>query len=39
MIDYILFEALLTKKDGRWLLMMENQIGPATAEDWGALPE
>jgi hypothetical protein len=35
--DYIHFEALLTKQDGRWQMLMENQIGPATEEEWDAL--
>jgi ketosteroid isomerase-like protein len=36
-IDYVAFEALLTKKDGRWQILMENQIGPASKEGWDAL--
>lgn len=28
------FEALLVKKDGRWLMLMENQQRPATDEEW-----
>jgi ketosteroid isomerase-like protein len=35
--DYISFEALLVKKDGRWQMLMENQIGPASEEEWEAL--
>jgi len=35
--DYIAFEALLVKKDGRWQMLMENQIGPATQEEWEAI--
>lgn len=36
-IDYVAFEALLTKKDGRWQILMEHQIGPASKEEWEAL--
>ncbi|MGB0743477.1 MAG: family 16 glycoside hydrolase [Opitutales bacterium] len=35
--DYVAFEALLVKKDGRWLMLMENQIAPVTVEEWEAL--
>lgn len=35
--DYIAFEALLVKKDGRWLMLMENQLRTATQEEWDAL--
>lgn len=35
--DYVAFEALLIKKEGRWQMMMENQIGPVSEEDWEAL--
>lgn len=35
--DYIAFEALLTKKDGQWQMLMENQIGPASEDEWEAL--
>lgn len=35
--DYISFEALLVEKDGEWKMLMENQIGPATQEEWEAL--
>jgi len=28
------FEALLVKKDGRWLMVMEYQKEPGTAEEW-----
>lgn len=35
--DYVAFEALLTKKEGRWQMLMENQIGPASREQWDAL--
>lgn len=30
------FEALLVKKDGRWLMLMEYQKEPATEEEWEA---
>jgi ketosteroid isomerase-like protein len=30
------FEALLVRKDGAWLMVMEYQKHPATAEDWQA---
>ncbi len=30
------FEALLVKKDGRWLMVMEYQREPATEEEWEA---
>lgn len=36
-VGYTEFEALLVKKDGRWQMLMENQIGPASEEDWEAL--
>jgi ketosteroid isomerase-like protein len=36
-IDYVAFDALLTKKDGRWQMLMENQIGPSSKEEWDAL--
>jgi len=36
-IDYVHFEALLTKKGDRWLMLMENQIGPATEAEWDTL--
>ncbi len=35
--DYIWFESLLTKKGGKWLMLMEYQKGPATEMDWNAL--
>ncbi len=34
---YIHFEALLTKKNGHWLLIMENQKSTGTQEEWEAL--
>ena len=30
------FEALLVKRDGRWLMVMEYQKGPATEKEWEA---
>ncbi len=30
------FEGLLVKKDGRWLMVMERQKGPATDAEWAA---
>ncbi|MCL7963411.1 MAG: nuclear transport factor 2 family protein [marine benthic group bacterium] len=35
-IALIHFEALLVKKDGRWLMLMEYQKGPATDAEWAA---
>lgn len=35
--SYYNMEALLVKKDESWMLVMENQIAPATKEDWEAL--
>ncbi|PXA03624.1 hypothetical protein DDZ13_11630 [Coraliomargarita sinensis] len=35
--DYIEFEALLVKKDGQWQMLMENQIGPVSEEEWESL--
>ena len=31
------FSALSVKRDGRWLMLMENQISIATQEEWDAL--
>jgi len=31
------FTALSIKKDGQWLMLMENQMGQATQEEWDAL--
>ena len=31
------FEALLVKKDGRWLILMERQLGTADEAAWSAL--
>jgi hypothetical protein len=30
------FDALLVKRDGKWLMLMEYQRGPATEEEWAA---
>ena len=35
--DHIHFEALLTKKDGRWLILMEYQESKGTAAEWDNL--
>lgn len=35
-VALIHFEALLVKKDGRWLMVMEYQKGQATDEEWVA---
>ncbi len=35
-IALVHFEALLVKKDGRWLMLMEFQKGPATDAEWAA---
>lgn len=35
--SYINFTALTVKKDGRWLMVMENQKSEASLEDWEAL--
>ena len=37
--SYVNFTTLLVKKDGRWLLVMENQKTEATKADWDALAE
>lgn len=34
---YIHFEALLTKKDSKWLILMEYQKSKATLKEWDAL--
>ena len=36
--DYIRFEALLVKRDGRWLILMEYQKSKGTREEFEALP-
>jgi ketosteroid isomerase-like protein len=33
------FTALSVKKDGRWLMLMENQVSMATLEEWEALAD
>lgn len=35
-VALVWFEALLVKKDGRWLMVMEYQKNAATDEDWDA---
>ena len=35
--DYIHFEALLVKKKGKWLVLMEYQKSKATPKEWNAL--
>jgi ketosteroid isomerase-like protein len=35
--QYVHFQALLVKKNGRWLMVMEYQLSPATEEEWAAL--
>jgi hypothetical protein len=35
-VGLIHFEALLVRKDGAWLTLMEYQKEPATAEEWEA---
>lgn len=34
---YVNFEALLVKKDGRWLILMENQLSDTDKTEWDAL--
>ena len=34
---YVFLEALLIKKDGKWLILMENQKSEGTIEDWNKL--
>jgi len=34
---FVPFEALLVKKDGRWLMLMERQLEPADEHAWDAL--
>ena len=36
---FIPFEALLVKRDGRWLIVMERQHEPTDENAWGALDE
>jgi len=35
--DYIAFEALMLKQDGKWKMLMEYQIGAVTQAEWDAL--
>ncbi len=35
-VSLVRFEALLVKRDGRWLMLMEYQQDPATQEEWEA---
>jgi hypothetical protein len=35
---YTQMEALLVKHDGKWRLVMEHQLEPATEAAWNALP-
>jgi ketosteroid isomerase-like protein len=35
---YTHFEALLIRNGGRWLFLMERQLGAATEKEWDALP-
>lgn len=35
-VSTVHFTALLVKKDGAWLMLMEHQKTPATEEDWAA---
>ncbi|MCU0782387.1 MAG: DUF1080 domain-containing protein [Akkermansiaceae bacterium] len=37
-VDYIAFDALLTKQDGKWRILMEYQKQAVTQADWDALP-
>ena len=37
--DYVPFEALLVKRDGRWLMLMEYQKAHVTQAEWDALSE
>ncbi len=36
-VDHVPFEALLVKRDGRWLMLMEYQKAAVTAAEWDAL--
>jgi ketosteroid isomerase-like protein len=38
-VQFVQFEALLVKRSGDWLMLMEYQKGPATSEDWDAAGE
>ena len=35
-VSLVRFEALLVKRDGRWLMLMEYQQDPVTDEEWAA---
>jgi hypothetical protein len=35
--DYMHLDSVLVKRDGTWQILIENQLGPATEEDWNAL--
>jgi hypothetical protein len=35
--EHVHLIALLVKRDGIWKILMENQVGIATAADWDAL--
>jgi hypothetical protein len=35
--EHMHLEALLVKRDGKWLVLLENQTGPATQAEWDAL--
>ena len=37
--EYINFKGLLIKKNGVWVIMMENQEGKGSKEDWDKLPK
>lgn len=38
-VEFIHFEGLLLRKDGRWLILMENQKSVATPEEWASLAD
>jgi hypothetical protein len=35
--EYMNLDAILVKRDGTWKILIENQLGPATDNDWNAL--
>jgi hypothetical protein len=35
-VSLVRFEALLVKRDGRWLMVMEYQKDPASDAEWAA---
>lgn len=35
--DYMNLDAILVKRDGSWKILIENQTGPATEDDWNKL--